>query len=151
MALSLKEQLLVQRLELKPTAVEDSLIELVHASAINYARDFSTTYKQFDTVDGEGNPQNQKANSYLTKMLSASQRAITSDSSGRQALMVVMSSMIANITEFNGNSIEITPELIQGASSEHWEQFINENIQRAFELFANVRIDEKAEYNNLPA
>ena len=85
MALSLEEQLLVQRLELKPTAVEDSLIELVHASAINYSRDFSTTYKQFDTVDGEGNPQNQKANIYLTKMLSASQRAITSDSAGRQS------------------------------------------------------------------
>ena len=140
MALSLEEQLLVQRLELKPTAVEDSLIELVHASAINYSRDFSTTYKQFDTVDGEGNPQNQKANSYLTKMLSASQRAITSDSAGRQALMVVMSSMIADV--------EIaTPEVIEAATSAQWEAFIDSNIQRAFELFANVRIDEKAEYD----
>ena len=147
MALSLEEQLLVQRGELKPTAVEDSLIELVHASAINYARDFSTTYKQFDTVDGEGNPQNQKANSYLTKMLSASQRAITSDSAGRQALMVVMSSLIANVTELNGQPIDVTPELIQGASAQAWESFINSRIQIAFELFANVRIDEKAEYD----
>lgn len=146
MALSLEEQLLVQRGELKPNDVDDQLIELVHASAINFAINFNVSYKQFDTVDDQGEPTNQAAKRYLDKMLSVCQKAIRDDSDARQSLMIVMASIISNVEELGGNPIDVTPGLIEAATSEQWEAFINMSIQQAFELFANVRIDEKAEY-----
>ena len=64
--------------------------------------------------------------------------------------MVVMASIISGVEEINGNPIEMTPELIQGATLQQWENFVNNSIKQAIELFSNVRVDEKAAYDLLP-
>lgn len=141
MSLSLHNQLRIQNGKLKPNAVSDALIETAHAASINFARDFQVGYKLFPTVDGEGNPINQLATSYLNKMLSATTKAITSDSSAKVAVMVVISSLVAGK--------DYTVEQIEGATEAQWEGFVKINMQTAVELFANVKQEEKAEYDSL--
>lgn len=150
MALSLTEQLRVIDGTLKPTLVNDVLIDLTHASGVNFARDFNVSYKQFPTSeevdDGQGgtitNPINTEANAYLNKMLGASAKMITSDSKGLTSLMVVMASLIAKVNI-------VTAPVIEDATEAQWEGFINDHIIEALELFASVRIDEKADYTAL--
>lgn len=142
--LNLKEQLEVQRGDLKPNSVEDKLIEITHVSGINFARDFAVTYKVFPTDDG-GDPAqsiNTLASAYLSKMLSATNRMITADSSAIQSLNNVMASLIANENV-------ATESVILNATLEQWEGFVNNNIHTAFELFAQVRQEEKTEYDAL--
>lgn len=135
MAFSLHNQLRIQSGDLKPTAVTDELIETAHASSINFARDFQVGYKDFVAEDKP------LATKYLDKMLSATSKAITSDSAAKVAVMVVMASLIADK--------DYTVAEIQGASESQWEGFVDDNMQTAVELFAKVRQDEKAEYDAL--
>ena len=141
MALLLHDQLRIQNGTLKPEAVTDQLIETAHASSINFARDFQVGYKVFPTVDGEGAPINQLATAYLNKMLSATSKAISSDSAAKVAVMVVISSYIAETVD--------TPEVIENLTESFWEMVIGQQMETTIELFANVRIEEKAEYDSL--
>ena len=141
MSLSLHDQLRIQNGTLKPIAVSDALIETAHAASINFARDFQVGYKLFPTVDGEGNPINQLATSYLNKMLSATSKAITSDSAAKVAVMVVVSSYIAETVD--------TVDVIENAPQSLWETVISGQMQTAVELFANIKQEEKAEYDSL--
>ena len=136
MALTLSEQLDVQAGTLKPAAVEDMLIDLAAAAATNFARDFNVSYKSFD---GEANPE---AQGYLNKMLAANNRALRADSAAAQSLNRVISSLIADV--------EIaTPAIIEAATQEQWFAFVNDNIEKAVELFAAVLIAEKTAYEAL--
>lgn len=151
MGLTLTEQLRVIDGTLKPTVISDPLISLTHASGVNAARDFNSGYKIFPTSEevdnGDGTftttPINTKASGYLSKMLSATAKMITSDSTGLNSLMIVMASLISK-------EEVVTPQVIEGATIAQWEGFINDHIKPAMELFANVRIDEKSEYDALP-
>ena len=153
MALNLSEQLQVIQGTLKPTSVDDLLIDLTHASGVNAARDFNTGYKLFpiieiiDDPDNVGEfisvPINTLASGYLNKMLSATAKMIAADSKGLISLMTVMASLMAEL-------VSATPAFILGLTKDQWFGFINDNIITALELFANVRIEEKAEYDNLP-
>lgn len=144
MALTLSEQLQLTANTLKPDLVDDQLITLTHASGVNAARDFNTGYKIFATDDGQDPPIpiNQKALAYLNKMLSATAKMIAADSKGLNSLQSVMASLMA---EFPA----ATPVFIAGLIEVQWYDFINDNIITALELFAAVRIEEKAEYDNL--
>lgn len=137
MALNLKQQLAIQKGDLKPTVIGDeTLLEYVHVSAINFAREFNSTHKVFDH---EAYP---KAAAYLQKMVGATAKAINSDSQYRTAAMVVMSSYIASHTS-------VTEEMLVNASQSAWEDFIDDNIKKTTEIFANVRLEEKQEYDGL--
>ena len=143
MALNLSEQLKVQRGELKPTIVENSLIELVHAAGINYAKDFAVTYKTAaNLTDIDGNPVNPLAFNYVSKMLSTGNRMITSDGKALQSLSNVIAAFISSLAV-------ATTELIEGATEQQWEDFINQKIELAFELFAQVKQEEKTDYAGL--
>jgi len=152
MALTLSEQLQLTANTLKPDVVNDPLIDLTHASGVNAARDFNTGYKIFPTsevIDDPDNPGNDitvsintLASGYLNKMLGATAKMIAADSKGLYSLQSVMSSLIAKVTI-------VTVPVIEGATEAQWEGFINDHIIEALELFAAVRIEEKAEYDSL--
>lgn len=149
--LTLSEQLKIVNDELKPDLVSDLLVDLTHASGINAARDFNPNHKTFDTVDNSdpSNPiaKNVDANAYLTKMLNATSKMISADSNGLVSLKIVMVSLISNATFSNG-TIPITAQLIKDATKAEWEGFINDNIIKALELFAGVKVQEKTQYNS---
>lgn len=140
MSLDLKEQLDVQNGTLKPTSVEDGILELTQASGINYARDFMVSYKVFPRVDIDGNPINVEAGRYIDKMVSACNQMIRAKSDGFNSLRISMASMIANVAQ-------ATPELIEGLSPDVWYDFINDNMESCVELFASVLIEEKTAYD----
>lgn len=137
MALNLKDQLRIQKGELKPAVIGDAtLIEYVHVSAVNFAREFNSNHKIFDH---ETYP---KAATYLQKMLGATAKAINSDSNYKIATMVVMASFIASFPT-------MTEEMYVNASQVDFEEFLDSYIKQTTELFANVRIEEKQEYDGL--
>lgn len=156
MALNLSEQLQVISEDLKPDSVSDLLIDLTHASGVNAAISFNTGYKLFpitEVIDDPDNPGtditvsiNELASSYLNKMLRATAKMISAESGGLESLRSVMASLISNAVI---GQIEITAALIIGATPAEWYGFINNNIIKALELFANVRIEEKTEYDAL--
>lgn len=138
MALNLKQQLAIQKGELKPTAIDGTLLEYVHVSAVNFARTFNSTHKVFD------HEEKPRAAMYLQKMLSATAKAINSDSQYKIATMIVMASFIADFDT-------MTEQIFVNATQEQWENFIDSFIKQTTELFANVRLEEKAEYDSIGA
>jgi hypothetical protein len=142
MALDLSEQLRLVDGTLKPTEETDSLITLTQASGTNFARDFAVNAKDVPPLVDPPVQADVDANAYLNKMLSASNRMITTDSKGNQSLFLVMCSLIAKVPV-------VTTAMIIGASSDVWEGFVNDNIQVAIELFAGVKNEEKTAYDAL--
>lgn len=146
MSLNLSEQLELNAGTLKPNDVSDGILELTHMAGLNAARDFNPNHKVFDTVDNTDPlnpiPINQDANQYLNKMLSATARMVITDSDGLRSLRSVMTSLIAS-------EGVVTPSVIANATEAQWYGFINDNIMTALELFAGVKVQEKAEYDLL--
>ena len=121
MSLNLSEQLELNAGTLFPNSVTDNILELTHMSGLNAARDFNTGYKIFPTsevIDDPDNPGtditvsiNQKAATYLNKMLSATARMVITDSDGLRSLRSVMTSLIADETQ-------ATPSVIANATED---------------------------------
>lgn len=142
MALNLaEEQKIIEGKEAPffPPSPSPALVNLSRNSAINFARDFAV---------GASNPEDEtdpvkKANAqiYLDKMLNAVTRILAADSTAINSLLLVISSYIA------GDPI-ITPTLLASATTSNWEDFVNNNIKKAIELFAGVTNVEKDAYDN---
>lgn len=136
MPFNLKQQLAIQSGELKPTGIDEPMIDYIHAASINFARVFQSTHKVFNEED------HSLAAAYLNKMLSATARAITGDSSSKNAALVIMVSFIAGHPT-------IVEQGFVNATQEEYESFINSYIEQSIELTANVKVDEKAAYGGI--
>ena len=131
MALSPTEQLQLMSGELSPP--ETDLQSLVFQIAAINSEEFYTSYKLFD---GDANPD---AEQYLNKMLSACDGVIA----GRGNIIALTRSMVVLI----GKTVSVA--IINSATQEQWETFLDSKMIEAFELFSRVRQTEKTAYNAL--
>ena len=129
MALTATEQLQLMDGTIAPPSTDlQSLI--LQLAAIN-AEEFYVGYKTFD---GETNPE---AENYLNKVLSTCDSVIT----GRGDIIALTRSMVVLI----GKTVSIA--IIENATQEQWETFLDGKMIDAFELFSRVRKTEKAAYD----
>jgi len=129
MALTATEQLQLMDGTIAPpeTDLQSLILQL---AAIN-AEKFYVGYKTFD---GETNPE---AENYLNKVLSTCDSVIT----GRGDIIALTRSMVVLI----GKTVSIA--IIENATQEQWETFLDGKMIDAFELFSRVRKTEKAAYD----
>jgi len=129
MALTATEQLQLMDGTIAPpeTDLQSLILQL---AAIN-AEKFYVGYKTFD---GGTNPE---AENYLNKVLSTCDSVIT----GRGDIIALTRSMVVLI----GKTVSIA--IIENATQEQWETFLDGKMIDAFELFSRVRKTEKAAYD----
>ena len=129
MALTATEQLQLMDGTIAPpeTDLQSLILQL---AAIN-AEEFYVGYKTFD---GETNPE---AEIYLNKVLSTCDSVIT----GRGDIIALTRSMVVLI----GKTVSIA--IVENATQEQWETFLDGKMIDAFELFSRVRKTEKAAYD----
>jgi hypothetical protein len=131
MALSALDQLRITKGEINPSAV--SLDELVHQAAAIFAVDFQTNYNILAT--------DEPALSYVNKLINAGQKVLKPSGNEipnlSRVLIVILGTMSVTITQ------------VQNATDVQWATFIQDNIQEALEILANVKQDEKIAYNAL--
>ena len=131
MALTATEQLQLMDGTIAPpeTDLQSLILQL---AAIN-AEEFYLGYKTFD---GETNP---LAESYLNKVLATCDSIIT----GKGNIIALTRSMVVLI----GKTVSMA--IIENATQEQWETFLDGKMIDAFELFSRVRKTEKAAYDAL--
>lgn len=119
------------------------LLDLVHQSAVKYARDFQTNYKVFQLDDGGDPPKpiNVEAIRYVQKTLTLSNSIFLNDQR-------VAGSLHKLIVSIMGDT-DITFGQIAGFTDSDWETAIKGNLPRAFELFAGITKDEKDHYDKV--
>jgi len=131
MALTATEQLGLMSGEI--TLPETDLQSLVLQLGAMKAEEFYTTYKIFDAEESTD------ANSYLQKMLATCDSVIT----GGGNIIALTRSMVVLI----GKTVSMA--IIESATQEQWETFLDGKMIEAFELFSRVRQEERTEYNAL--
>lgn len=139
MALSIAEELLI----LKDTDgtngpdAPDTLEDIVYQTAVGHSVTLLTTHKVFTPAG------NEKADSYLTKVLGVATRIGRKDVQTIDTMRKVLVSLI-------GDNPGINIGTVQGATNEQWATFVQAEIEQMFELTGGVRVDEKSAYDALP-
>lgn len=133
MALTLKEQLdILTGLENPPSGYP--ILELVKQISIIEAKNILGTYKLFSQTG------NELAYAYLQKILHVCNRINLGDQSAFDSLTRIVIAIYAETG---------TIAQVQAATDAGWETFLSNNIYRAFELFSEVRQDEKTSYDSI--
>ena len=134
MALTALEQLKIVNGEEGASPDTTDLRTLVKATAFIKAAEFQQTYKD---VDSETQP---LAASYLNKLFALNRQIIRGNSD--ESLFRVIVTIIGAVPG-------VTLAIVQAATDTQWEVFVADNIMRAMEIVADVRKDEKTEYDGI--
>lgn len=142
MALTLTEQQDLLSGIYKPPSI--TLNQMLNLAVMNYALNFRENYTVFATVDGNGDPINTDAQSYLSRMLRVCNRVVRQDTR-QQVVSSFEQVMVSEIA----TTAAVTTTLLQNATDANWEQFVNTNILSAFEIVGGVLKAEKTAYDAL--
>lgn len=136
MALSALEQIKIVNGEVSPSQTD--LRTLVKQSGYIFGTSFQQNYKEIP----QSAPLTEAetlANSYITKMMNLVRTSLRSTNADDSLYRV----MISLIGESN-----VTFEQVQQATDLQWEAFVQDQSDEAFEIFADIRRDEKTAYNS---
>lgn len=107
---------------------------LVKQTAVEHSNSILTSYKLFDAV---ANP---LAKTYLEKLLN-----VVDEVSGlRESTFAALEATLVSLYAVGG-----TITAVQNATDAQWEEFLSDNIARAFEVASDVRQNEKSAYDAL--
>lgn len=139
MALTITEQMkMIKGEETNWKPPSNSLIDLVHQSAMKYGKDFVEGYTVFSLVNGSQVAINGYAENYVIKMMSIASRVFNADQTTVGSLKRIIVTIIG--------SSSITAAQVQAANDAGWETTIATHMPKAFELLASVTKREIAQY-----
>lgn len=145
MALTANEQLQVITGEYNPNQGPGSdplPIDTTNQTAVTFGINFYLNQKIFPTVDGAGNPINELASAYVSKMRTSIQEIFAARAETRNKIIRLVMGTLGNTA--------ITWAQFQSLSEEQWQVAVTNIIDVVVEDNANVTPQEKVAYNALP-
>lgn len=134
MALTYTEQQQVLNGDVKPPDM--ALQSLIGFIAVDYAIEFRANYKQFDTVDPQGDPINTDAQAYKNAIFALCGRVLNFERNRDGGLL---NSFQRNFVALLART-QYTYSQITGASQSKWENFIKTGDPNSATGFAGIRL-----------